>query len=106
VVVRDLLFAALRGFGVRRTLLLSGEDQANVGRVAREVGIAEAIAGSRWTLRIARQSIWAGLGLSTVAMGFAAAGHIPPTVGALLQEAIDVAVIVNALQAARSGPAA
>ena len=27
-------------------------------------------------------------------------GHIPPTVGALLQEAIDVAVILNALRAA------
>jgi hypothetical protein len=33
-------------------------------------------------------------------MVFAAAGHIPPTVGALLQEAVDVAVILNALRAA------
>ena len=32
-------------------------------------------------------------------------GHIPPTVGALLQEAIDVAVILNALRAAGEGPA-
>lgn len=64
--------------------------------------IAEAIVISRRALRIARQSIWAGLGLSAVAMGFAALGFIPPTVGALLQEAIDVAVIVNALRAARA----
>ena len=34
-----------------------------------------------------------------VAMGFAAAGYLPPVAGALLQEAIDVAVILNALRA-------
>ena len=61
--------------------------------------VAEAIAISHRTLRLARQSIWAGLGLSGIAMGFAAAGMIPPIVGALLQEAIDVAVILNALRA-------
>jgi cation transport ATPase len=61
--------------------------------------IIEAVTISRRTMRIARQSIWAGLGLSGVAMGFAAAGLIPPTVGALLQEAVDVAVILNALRA-------
>ena len=63
--------------------------------------LAEAIAISRDTMRIARQSIWVGLGLSTVAMGFAAAGHVPPVIGAVLQEVIDVAVILNALRAAR-----
>jgi heavy metal translocating P-type ATPase len=61
--------------------------------------ITEAMTISRRTLRIARQSIWVGLGLSSVAMGFAAAGMIPPTIGALLQEAVDVAVILNALRA-------
>jgi cation transport ATPase len=59
---------------------------------------------SRRTLRLARQSIWAGLGLSGAAMIVAGLGHIPPTVGALLQEAIDVAVILNALRAAGTGP--
>jgi heavy metal translocating P-type ATPase len=62
--------------------------------------LADAIAISRRTMRIARQSIWVGLGLSGVAMVAAAAGYVPPTVGALLQEAIDVAVILNALRAA------
>jgi P-type E1-E2 ATPase len=62
--------------------------------------VPEAIAISRRTLRITRQSIWAGLGLSGLAMAFAAAGLIPPTAGALLQEVIDVAVILNALRAA------
>ena len=61
--------------------------------------IAEALAISRRTMRIARESIWVGLGLSGVAMGFAALGLIPPTIGALLQEAVDVAVILNALRA-------
>jgi heavy metal translocating P-type ATPase len=65
----------------------------DLGRVVDAIRIAHA------TLRIARQSIWVGLGLSMVAMGFATAGLIPPTIGALLQEAIDVAVILNALRA-------
>ena len=64
--------------------------------------LLEAIEVSRWTGRIARQSVLAGLGLSSVAMLVAAAGFIPPTAGALLQEAIDVAVILNALRAAGS----
>jgi P-type E1-E2 ATPase len=64
--------------------------------------VAEAIIISRRTLRLARQSIWAGLGLSSVAMVLASLGYIPPIGGALLQEAIDVAVILNALRAGRA----
>ena len=63
--------------------------------------VARAVHISKRTMRIARQSIIAGLGASAVAMVFAAMGMIPPTVGALLQEGIDVAVIVNALRASR-----
>jgi heavy metal translocating P-type ATPase len=59
------------------------------------------IALSRRTLRIARQSIWAGLGLSVVGMAAAAAGYLQPTAGAILQEVVDLAVILNALRAAR-----
>jgi len=66
--------------------------------------LADAIAISRRTVRLARESIWVGLGLSAGAMVVAGFGYIPPTVGALLQEAIDVAVILNALRAARPGP--
>lgn len=65
--------------------------------------IAEAVEIGQRTVHIAKQSIVAGLVLSGTAMVFAALGYIPPTVGALLQEAIDVAVIVNALRAARAG---
>ncbi|MGH2995947.1 MAG: HAD-IC family P-type ATPase, partial [Gaiellaceae bacterium] len=63
--------------------------------------VAEAIRIGRRSLGIARQSVLAGIGLSLVAMGFAAFGFITPVFGALLQEAIDVAVIVNALRALR-----
>ena len=165
----------LRGLGVQRTVLLSGDDPANAAAVGRVVGadeahggllpgekvafvqrlmkegervlmvgdgtndapaltsatvgialasggggitaeaadavlladdplrVTEAIAISRRTLRLARQSIWAGLGLSGLAMVAASLGYVPPTVGALLQEAIDVAVILNALRATFDG---
>jgi heavy metal translocating P-type ATPase len=167
-------FATLRHLGIRRTLLLSGDDRANATAVGRAVGVdeahgellpaqkvafiqrlmkegervlmvgdgtndapalssatvgvalasggggitaesadavlladdptrlIEAIVISRRTLGLARQSIWAGLGLSGAAMIAASLGYVPPIAGALLQEAIDVAVILNALRAAFS----
>jgi heavy metal translocating P-type ATPase len=170
------LVTALRGLGVRRILLLSGDDATIANDVAERVGIGvaegellpgekmtrvaglshegpvmmvgdgsndapalaradvgvalaghgggvtaeaadvlilndelsrlpEAIAISRHTMRLARQSIWVGLSLSGIAMVFAATGHLAPVSGALLQEGIDVAVILNALRAAARRPA-
>ena len=168
----DVMLAELRDAGVRRTILLSGDIQANADAVARAVGIpvargdlkpadkvatvrsllaegervlmvgdgtndapalsaatvgvvlaahgggiaaeaadvvlladdpalvATGIAISRRSIRIARLSIWVGLGLSGAAMAAAAAGYVPPTLGAILQEAIDIAAIFNALRAA------
>ncbi len=64
--------------------------------------VVEAIQIGKRSLAIARQSMIAGIVLSLVAMAFAAAGVIAPVVGALLQEAIDVAVIANALRALRA----
>ena len=69
-----------------------------VDRVSR---VADAVHIGRRSLGIARQSVLAGIGLSLVAMGFAATGFLPPVAGALLQEGIDVAVIANALRALR-----
>jgi P-type E1-E2 ATPase len=69
-----------------------------VDRIGR---VADAIRFGRRSLSIARQSVLVGIGLSLVAMGFAAAGLIPPVYGALLQEGIDVGVILNALRARR-----
>jgi heavy metal translocating P-type ATPase len=51
------------------------------------------------TRRIALESVLVGMGLSLLAMAFAAAGYIAPAAGAVLQEGIDVLVILNALRA-------
>ncbi len=48
--------------------------------------------------RAIAQSVWIGLGLSLAGMVAAALGHLSPLQGALLQEAIDVAVILNAMR--------
>jgi heavy metal translocating P-type ATPase len=61
--------------------------------------LGEVAALARRTRRIALQSVLAGMGMSLVAMAAAAAGLLPAVWGALLQEAIDVAVILNALRA-------
>ncbi len=63
--------------------------------------VGEAIRIAQGTLRIARQSILVGLGLSGIGMIVAAFGYLPPVAGALVQEGIDVAVILNALRASR-----
>ena len=77
-------------------------EAADVVLLADDLGrLAEAIQIGRRTMHIAKQSLGVGLGLSAAAMVVAALGYIPPAVGALLQEAIDVAVIVNALRASR-----
>ncbi|SPH16839.1 Cadmium, zinc and cobalt-transporting ATPase [Defluviimonas aquaemixtae] len=53
---------------------------------------------------IAWQSVAAGIGLSVAGMIAAALGYISPVQGALLQEAIDVAVVLNALRSLRIRP--
>ncbi len=55
---------------------------------------------------IALQSVVAGIGLSVLGMAVAALGYLTPVEGALMQEAIDVAVILNALRALRIAPQA
>ena len=54
--------------------------------------------------QIAMQSVAAGIGLSVAGMIAAALGYLTPVQGALLQEVIDVAVILNALRALRIKP--
>ncbi len=48
--------------------------------------------------KIAMQSAIGGMILSIIGMGFAAAGFIPPVMGALIQEGIDVISILYALR--------
>ena len=74
-----------------------------VDRLDRLLAGMEIAQGAR---RIALQSVAAGIGLSLLGMTAAALGHLPPVRGALLQEAIDVAVILNALRALRITPSA
>ena len=61
--------------------------------------VADAVAIGQDTVRIALQSIWVGIIVSVVLMGVAAFGVIPATIGALLQEVVDVITILAALRA-------
>jgi cation transport ATPase len=63
--------------------------------------VVRAVRLGRWVMRVALQGIWIGMGLSTIAMLFAAFGYIFPAAGAILQEGIDVVVILNALRVSR-----
>ncbi|MFJ3336193.1 heavy metal translocating P-type ATPase [Streptomyces sp. NPDC086766] len=68
--------------------------------------LADAVAIAVRARRIAVQSALGGMVMSLAAMAAAALGLLPPAVGALLQEGIDVAVILNALRALRVDQAA
>ncbi len=65
--------------------------------------VADAMVIARRARHIAVQSALAGMLMSLAAMVVAAVGWLPPAAGALLQEAIDVAVILNAPRALRGG---
>ena len=65
--------------------------------------LADAVRIGRRSLLIARQSVLVGIGLSARRDGRRRARLSPPVAGALLQEVIDVAVILNALRALRPG---
>jgi heavy metal translocating P-type ATPase len=79
----------------------SSEAAAVVVLVDELKPLAAAIVIAGRTRSIALQSVFVGLGLSLAAMIAAALGYLPPVQGALLQEAIDIAVILNALRALR-----
>ncbi|HKU11808.1 MAG TPA: heavy metal translocating P-type ATPase [Sinomonas sp.] len=73
----------------------------DISRTAKAVEIAQ------HTVRVALQSIWLGIALSVGLMAVALTGILPPVAGALIQEAVDLATILNALRALgspRSGP--
>jgi len=65
--------------------------------------VTEAILIARRARQIALQSVVVGMGLSVVGMVLASFGVLPPVAGAIFQEAIDVAVILNALRALGGG---
>ena len=80
---------------------VSSETADAVITVDRIDRVADALHTGRRALYIARQSVLAGMGLSLAAMAVAAFGYLPPVAGALFQEVIDLAVILNALRALR-----
>ena len=61
--------------------------------------VAKAVEIGRDTVRIALQSIWIGIIVSVALMLVAAFGAIPATIGALLQEVVDLVTILAALRA-------
>ena len=65
--------------------------------------VAEAVAISRFTYRVALSAIWIGVALSVGLMLVATTGVIPAVLGALLQEVVDLVVIIYALRTLR-GP--
>ncbi len=80
----------------------ASSEAADVVILVDELGrLANAMAAAQKSRAIAVQSVVVGIGLSVIAMAFAAFGYLPPVQGALLQEVIDIAVILNALRALR-----
>ncbi len=78
----------------------ASSEAADVVLLVDDLGpLAIAVSLARRARMIALQSVAVGIGLSFTAMGFAAFGYLPPVEGAILQEVIDVAVILNALRA-------
>jgi heavy metal translocating P-type ATPase len=106
--INDAPALALADVGVAmgaRGATASSEAADAVLTVDRLDRLGEVTALARRTRRIALQSVLAGMAMSLAAMGAAAAGLLPAVWGALLQEAIDVAVILNALRALSPGGA-
>jgi hypothetical protein len=100
--INDAPALALAAVGVAmgaRGATASSEAADAVLTVDKIGRLGEVAALARRTRRIALESVLAGMGMSLAAMGVAAAGLLPAVWGALLQEAIDVAVILNALRA-------
>lgn len=104
--INDAPALAAAGVGIAmgaRGASASSEAADVVILVDRLDRVSDAVMIAKRARGIALQSIAAGMAMSGIAMLVAAAGWLPPVAGALTQEAIDVAVILNALRALRTG---
>lgn len=104
--VNDAPALALADIGVAlgaRGAAAASEAADMVVLVDRIDRVADAMLIAARTRRIALESVFVGIGLSTLGMVAAAFGYLTPLAGALMQEAIDVAVILNALRALGGG---
>jgi len=104
--INDAPALAAAGVGVAlaaRGATASSEAADVVLTVDRIDALADAILIARRSRAIAVQSVVVGMGLSLVAMVLAALGLLPPAVGAVVQEVIDVLAIGIALRAALPG---
>ncbi len=84
--------------GTENSAAVEAADAVVLGNDILMVG--ELFALARRSVKIAGQSVYAGIGLSVIGMFAASLGFVVPVSGALIQEGIDVAVILNALRAA------
>lgn len=104
--VNDAPALAAAGVGVAlasRGATASSEAADVVLTVDRLDALADAILIARRSKRIALQAVLVGMGLSLVAMAAAAVGLLPPAIGAVTQEVIDVLAIGIALRAVLPG---
>lgn len=104
--INDAPALAAAGVGVAlgaRGATASSEAAGVVLLVDRLDRVAEAMRIASRTRQIALRGVQAGMGLSLLAMLLAAVGLLAPLVGAIVQEVIDVAVILNALRALGAG---
>jgi P-type E1-E2 ATPase len=96
-----VLAAADVGIAMANRGASAASETADVVLLLGDLGLVpQAVRLSRRTMRIARQSVVVGVGLSVVLMLIAATGVIPALAGALAQEAVDVLTILNGLRAA------